>query len=119
MRSLFPIKRTCSLCGADAPNGRREWQPKQPVILSLNVTMYRRTGKGRSLATSKSVLVCEPCFVKAIQAHGTTDIGSFLAAALFSRLSELYNAALEHEAIPAELNADPRDKFSELFRSEN
>ena len=90
---LFPAIATCEVCGTSAPCGKKGWTPGQEVILSLTVTVYRRSAGRRQLATSKRVRVCETCLAKIIAERATsTRDGRTLAESLFGRIGDLYNA---------------------------
>lgn len=91
--TLFPSRRTCLLCADNAPGYMLKFDPKEPSIIALNVTIYRRARNGRQLVTTKAIHVCEPCLGIVIASRdGKFDIkASLLASALFQRVGERYS----------------------------
>lgn len=95
--ALFPDFRVCCACNAAAPRNVKAVDPRQPSIVGLNITIYRRTKAGRQLRTTKTVMVCESCLSLALAsltgAHSPK--ASLLASALFGAVARLYNAMCE------------------------
>jgi hypothetical protein len=98
--SLFPAVRSCDVCGCEAGNGPY-YKKGQPVIVALNLTIYRRVPKSRQLKGCKKVRVCESCLVRAIASRGgnLTGEATSLASALFGRIAERYSAMTEAKTI--------------------
>ena len=63
---LFPSRRVCCLCGADASSHLRGRIPGEPNILAITPLLYRRgSGKGR-LRNAQSIHICESCLAKSL-----------------------------------------------------
>lgn len=89
---LVKPTRSCTVCGCEGSCGSKVMGEKEPVILAVNMTVYRRTRRGRQLATSKRVRVCERCVIRAAASQGPTEEGAILGTALIARLWERYSA---------------------------
>lgn len=115
--SLFSRERVCEICRDRAPYNSKTFKADQPVILAINVTIYRRTRRGRQLATSKRVQICERCAVRAVGSPiASTEEGLSFGESLFARIGDLYRRMVDLDAVPAHLDGDSRAKFTELFR---
>lgn len=97
MATLFPSERVCVVCGSAAPANSKIFAPGQPVIVALNVTIYRKTRAGRQLATGRQVRVCEECLTQAVASRGgrLNIKAASLAVAIFERIAERYSAMCE------------------------
>lgn len=98
MTELFPAQRVCVVCGQNAPRAYHTPQAAPVPILGLYVTIYRRAARGRQLAGSGRVNVCEPCLLK-IAAEGSTHRadGRRLADALLSAIAKRVAAMRDEE----------------------
>lgn len=100
MTDLFPSRRrVCVVCEADVP-GRdpARMKPGQVPMLGLYVTIYRRSAKGRQLAGSGRILVCESCLMR-IAAEGSTHriAGRRLADAILAAVAKRVAAMCDEE----------------------
>ena len=92
---LIPPERACEVCAA-AVLANCKIKPGQPSIVSLNVTIYRRTKHGRQLVTTNRVRICEDCLGLALASQSGREIkGQILARRLFDRIAERYSAMCE------------------------
>lgn len=92
---LFQAQRVCCVCGSSALHNQKQFPAGQPVILAINLTIYRRTPRsGRQLATAKNVRCCETCTIKAVTNPSCPE-GQRLAGAIFSALGDRYSAMVE------------------------
>ena len=100
--------RECMLCGARSSFNVKKPPQGEPVILSVNMTLYRRGPAGGQLATCKRIQVCEADLramaaslqgqeslfspYKALHAKQRAQFGAAIINALMDRYSGLVQA---------------------------
>jgi len=92
----FPHALECCACHSSARVGAKR-EDGSPVMLSINLTIYRRGhGKGVHRA-ARRVVICEECFIKARVGgmFGPSKEARALSTCVLESLSGRYNAILE------------------------
>lgn len=88
-------KRMCCLCGVSCQRGAKIFPAGAPTIVTISLSVYRRTAKSRVMKPGGSITVCEPCLrgVGAAPSDRTNIRAAALGAAILQKLYERYNAA--------------------------
>jgi hypothetical protein len=110
MPALFKETRACCICRGEAASGAKKPRPWEPVIVALNVTIYRKISGRRQLATATAVRVCESCLIKVLASRGQkfTLEAFLLAQALYGRISDRYS--LMADRLPSDTK--PANRYS-------
>lgn len=117
MSGLFESKLTCAGCGAGSTPRRR--QPGEPVIVSINLSIYRNGKAGRTHRAAGRVSMCDRCLIKALaepKLWESMESRRFLSA-IREAISSRYNVILrdDQEVLPGYAAQDSRELARELF----